>query len=121
MVKSILKDVKDIVAGVGNEHEVELKLKVISNSNAARLKYSHPLVKTTVAVMKELGLKPTSGSSESELSIFLAHSIPAVTLGISRGRDYQHESSSVEIEPIFKGIAQVVGVLQAIDGGVCDG
>ena len=121
MVKSILKDLKDIVAGVGHEYGVDLNLKVISNSNAARLKYSHSLVKSTVEVMQKLGLKPTSGSSESELSIFLTHKIPAVTLGITRGLDYKHDNSRVKIEPMFRGIAQVVGVIQAIDNGVCDG
>ena len=115
------QDIKDIVAGVGHEYGVDLILKVISNSNAARLKYSHPLVKETVAVMQKLGLKPTSGSSKSELSIFLAHKIPAVTLGITRGRNFQHDNSRVQIEPMFRGIAQVVGVIQAIDGGACDG
>ena len=121
MTKSILKNIKDIVAGVGHEYEVDLNLKVISNSNAARLAYSHPLVKGTVEVMQKLGLKPTSGSSESELSIFLAHKIPAVTLGITRGRHHLLEKSRVKIEPMFRGIAQVVGVIQAIDDGVCDG
>jgi len=26
----------------------------------------------------------------------------------------------MEIEPMFKGIAQIIGVLEAIDSGVCD-
>ena len=59
--------------------------------------------------------------SASELSIFLAQKIPAVTLGITRGSNYQHDNSRVKIDPIFTGIAQVIGVLQAIDNGVCDG
>ena len=121
MAKSILKDIKDIAAGVGHEYGVDLILKVISNSNAARLKYSHSLVKEAVEVMKTLGLTPTSGSSASELSIFLAQKIPAVTLGITKGSNYQHDNSRVKIDPIFTGIAQIVGVLQAIDRGVCDG
>ena len=121
MAKSILKDIKDIAAGVGHEYGVDLILKVISNSNAARLKYSHSLVKGAVEVMKALGLTPTSGSSASELSIFLAQKIPAVTLGITKGSNYQHDNARVKIDPIFTGIAQIVGVLQAIDRGVCDG
>ncbi len=120
MVKSIFKDVKDIMEGVGHEYEVELKLKTISNLNAAKLKYNHPLVKSTVAVMHELGLKPTSGPSESELSIFLSRKIPAVTLGITFGKNEQEKDAQVEIEPMFKGIAQIIGVLMAIDSGVCD-
>ena len=46
--------------------------------------------------------------------------IPAVTVGVTRGYNYYHEDATMEIEPMFKGIAQIVGVIQAIDAGVCD-
>ena len=70
--------------------------------------------------MKKLDLTPVSGPSESELSIFLSRKIPAVTLGITRGVNYHQQNASVEIEPISKGIAQIIGVIMAIDSGVCD-
>ncbi len=120
MVKSILNDIKDIVEGISHEHEVDLKLKTISNINAARLKFNHPLVKSTVAVMETLDIKPVSEPSESELSIFLSHKIPAVTLGITHGENYHQLNARAEIEPMFKGIAQIIGVIMAIDSGVCD-
>ena len=120
MVKSILNDIKDIVEGISHEHEVDLKLKTISNINAARLKFNHPLVKSTVAVMETLDIEPVSEPSESELSIFLSHKIPAVTLGITHGENYHQLNASAEIEPMFKGIAQIIGVIMAIDSGVCD-
>ena len=120
LVKAIFNDIKDILAGISHEYEVELNLKTISNLNAARLRYNHPLVKSTVAVMQELELKPISGSSESELSIFLSRKVPAVTLGITKGENHYERNAQVEIDPIFKGIAQIIGVIQAIDSGVCD-
>ena len=120
MVKSIFNDIKDIVEGISHEHEVELKLKTLSNINAARIKFNHPLVKSTVDVMKKLDLTPISEPSESELSIFLSRKIPAVTLGITRGEKHQHINATAEIEPMFKGIAQIIGVIMAIDRGVCD-
>jgi di/tripeptidase len=97
-----------------------LKLKTLSNIHAARLKFNHPLVKSSVTVMKKLDLIPVSEPSESELSIFLSRKIPAVTLGITRGENLHQQNASVEIEPISKGIAQVIGVIMAIDSGVCD-
>ena len=120
MVKSIFNNIKDIVEGISHEYEVELKLKTLSNIRAARIKFNHPLVKSTVDVMKKLGLTPVSEPSESELSIFLSRKIPAVTLGITRGENYQQTNAMVEIEPMFKGIAQIIGVIMAIDSGVCD-
>jgi tripeptide aminopeptidase len=120
MVKSIFNDIKDIVSGTGHEFEVNLKLKTISNVHASNIKFNHPLVKNVVAVMNKLGIKPMSEPSESELSIFLSRKIPAVTLGITKGYNYHQENARVEIEPMFKGIAQIIGAIKAIDSGVCD-
>lgn len=120
MVKRMFSEVEDIVEGISHEHSVELKLDVITTLNAATLKYRHPLVKSAVAVMERLGLKAISESSESELSIFLSKQIPAVTLGITTGKNAHLENASIKIDPMFIGIAQVLGVLAAIDNGVCD-
>ncbi len=120
MVKSIYNDIKDIVDGIGHENEVDLNIKTISNLKSARLKFNHPLVKSTAAILKSLGIKPISKSTESALSIFLSRKIPSVTLGITYGEHYYTDKATMEIEPMFKGIAQVVGVIKAIDSGVCD-
>jgi len=120
MVKSIYSDINDIIEGISHQYEVELKRKTISNLSAASLKYNHPLVKSASAIIESLGIKPISDPSESELSIFLAHKIPAVTLGITLGENIHLENSMMEIEPMYKGIAQIVGAIMAIDKGVCD-
>ena len=120
MVKSIYSDIKDIVDGIGHESEVGLSIKTISNLKAARLKFNHPLVKNAAAVLDSLGIKPVSKSTESALSIFLSRKIPAVTLGITHGENYYTAKATMEIEPMFTGIAQIIGVLKAIDSGVCD-
>lgn len=115
MVKSVYGDIADIVTGVGHEFGLKLTLETISNLYAARLPYSHPLVKTAGAVMEALGLTPLGAPAESELSILLARQIPAVTLGLTRGENYHQINSSMEIDPMFTGIAQVLGVIAAID------
>lgn len=120
MVKSIFNDIKDIIAGTGHEYEVDLELKTISNVRASKIQFNHPMVKNVVNVMKKLDIKPVSEPSESELSIFLSRKIPAVTLGITKGDNYHQQNARVEIEPMFKGIAQIIGAIMAIDSGVCD-
>ncbi|MFC1885607.1 hypothetical protein ACFLZM_00905 [Thermodesulfobacteriota bacterium] len=120
MVKAIFKDIQDIVEEISHEYEVELKLTTISNLTASRLRFNHPLVKSAGSVMKKLEIKPMTESCESELSIFLSRKIPAVTLGITYGENPQMENASMEIEPMYKGIAQIIGVMKAIDSGVCD-
>ncbi len=120
MVQQMHREIKDIVDGISHEHNVALTLDIITTLNAATLKYRHPLVKAAVAVMKRLGITPVSASSESELSIFLANNIPAVTVGLTDGKDMHLEYASMKIEPLFTGIAQALGIIMAIDQGVCD-
>lgn len=120
MVKLLFENIKDIVTGIRYENEVDLTLETISNLRAARLRYTHPLVKSIVTIMEKLNLEPFSEPSESELSIFLSRGIPAVTLGITYGEGYQQIDASMQIEPMFTGIAQVIAAIMAIDSGVCD-
>lgn len=120
MVKEVYGKMEDIVEGIGQEHSVALKLETITVQNAAALKYGHPLVKCTVAVMKSLGLKPVSESSESELSVFLSRNIPTVVLGMTTGKNAHLANATMRINPMFTGIAQIIGLLLAIDKGLCD-
>jgi len=120
MVKSIYNDIKDIVDNISHEYAVELALSIVSNLDACRLKYNHPLVKSAAAVMKKLNVHPFSQPSESACSIFLSRDIPSITIGLTRGEDYYSANCKMKIEPLFTGIAQLVGVVMAIDKGVCD-
>jgi tripeptide aminopeptidase len=120
MVKTIFEDIKDMVTGISHEFGVRMKLETISTVDASRLRYNHPLVKAAGQIMRTLGIDTVGEPSESELSILLSKKIPAVTLGLTHGENHHQARSQLEIEPMFTGIAQVIGVLQAIDSGVCD-
>ena len=120
VVKNLFGEIKDLVEGISHRYEADIHLKTISNLKASRLKHNHPLVKQAAAVLNTLGIKPVTKPTESALSIFLSRKIPAVTLGISFGENRYMENATMEIEPMYKGIAQVIGVLKAIDSGVCD-
>jgi acetylornithine deacetylase/succinyl-diaminopimelate desuccinylase-like protein len=121
MVKALFDDIQDIVYGVNNAYAVELKLRRISNLNATRLDFGHPLVKCASKVLHRMGVEIVSNPSETALSIFLQRNIPAITLGLTDGTNYHTEDSIIEISPIFKGIAQTVALVMAVDNGVCDG
>lgn len=120
IVNEIFEDVKDIVDSFGRFYNVDLKFETISNLHAAGLEFNHPLVKSATEVMHALGLEPVIKSSESDLSILLSNQIPCVTIGMTRVAKFKQESS-IEIEPMFKGIALLIGILMAIDQGNYDG
>ena len=70
--------------------------------------------------MEALGIQPDQGHSPSELSELISRDIPAVTLGITHGEKNRKKPDYVMIEPILRGVAQLIGVPVAIDEGACD-
>lgn len=121
MVEETFEKVDDICGNVSHKTGVKIHLKRVSSVAAAKLTYHHPLVQSAMKIMEILEISPRFESSESELSVFLSHNIPAITMGVGLGDNHHKEDEQVMIESIFKGIVQIIGVILAIDGGVCDG
>lgn len=120
MISRIQQRIDDIVAEVSARHAVDARLDCFFRREAGGVAFSHPLVKCTLDVMETLGIAPDQGHSPSELSEFIARGIPAVTLGITHGERHRRRPDHVLIEPLLTGVAQIIGVLLAIDSGACD-
>ncbi len=121
-VDRIIREIEAICFEMSARHAVEAKLDVFFRTRAGGIPFGHRLVSTSIEVMRKLGIEPDQKHSPSEVSEMIARDIPAVTLGITRGRKHQRPKPDyVLIEPILRGVAQVVGVLLAIDSGACDG
>ncbi len=118
MVKTLYSDIRDIVDEINKAFAVELKLNRISNLNATRLPYNHPLVKCASRILNRLGVEAVSEPSETALSIFLHRKIPAITLGLTSGDNFHQDGAMIEIEPMFKGISQIPALIMAMDNGV---
>lgn len=120
MIERVEREIGDIVMENGSRHAVTAELDVFFRRRAGGLRFSHPLVRSAHEVMLALGIEPDQGHSPSELSEFISRGIPALTLGISRGEKHRTEPDYVEIEPIIRGVAQLIGTLMAIDAGVSE-
>jgi acetylornithine deacetylase/succinyl-diaminopimelate desuccinylase-like protein len=120
MVRALYADIRDIVHGTNKAFSVELKLNRISNLNVTRMNYNHPLIKCASRILNRLEVEIFSEPSQSTLSIFLHRKIPAVTLGITRGDNFHQDDAMIEIEPMYKGIAQILALLMAMDKGMCN-
>ena len=70
--------------------------------------------------MESLSIRPKVAPSVGDISALIDRNIPGVTLGMSQAKNLHEESETVEIKPICKGIAQLIGVLRAIDEDLCD-
>ncbi len=121
MVDQLWAKVRDAVADVRARRQAPLTCECFSRRKAAAVRYSHPLVKAAANIMRALEITPQPLCSVSELSAILAAGITAITLAISEGEEHGEAHEKVAIKPVSRGVAQIIGVLLAIDRGLCDG
>lgn len=120
MVQSLNQKINDIATEVSSRTGQSVEVDIISQAKPGGIDFSHPLVADAREILNTLDVKPRIRPSTSELSAFIDAKIPALTIGLSRGENLGHKDESIEITPIYKGIAQLLGILQVIDGGLCD-
>lgn len=121
VIERIQGQLQDIVAEMTARHAIDAELDCFFRREAGGIPFAHPLVKTVTEVMSQLDIPADQGHSPSELSEFISRGIPAVTLGITSGeKNKAKKPDHLLIEPILRGVAQVLGVILAIDRGACD-
>ncbi len=112
--------IQDIVKEVSSKTGDEVELDIFARRRPGGIPYAHPLNKCARSVMNQLDIEPRLAPSTSELAALIDKEIPALTLGITSGDRIHKMDESVKIKPIYKGLAQIIGILIATDGGFCD-
>ena len=112
--------IRDIVEHVTRETGATVNFEVIARTNYGGLDREHPVVLQSRRIITALGTQPLKERYSSSVSSFVEQDVPAVTVGISTGQNLNEPDEEVAIEPMLKGVAQLVGILLAIDGGCCD-
>lgn len=120
LVQDIHQSMQEIVSEVSSRSGDTINLDIFAQRQPGGISFSHPLVRHTRRIMEQLELEPRPGPSISELSAFIDKDIPALTLGLTQGDNIQEENETIEIDPVYTGIAQIIGTLLAIDGGYCE-
>lgn len=120
MVQDIHQSMQEIVTEIASQSGDSIHLDIFVRREPGGISFLHPLVRHTRRIMDQLDIAPRPGPSTSELSAFIDQNIPAITLGLTHGDNIHETNESIEIEPIYTGIAQIIGTLLAIDGGYCE-
>jgi tripeptide aminopeptidase len=122
MVEDVRSRIEEIVYEAAAQSGAEAKADFFGKRIPGGIPFSHPLVRSAKTIMGELGIEPRTGPSISELSAFLDRATPAITIGITRGEEkekHDDELDTLRIEPVFDGVTQLIGLLLAIDNGLC--
>lgn len=120
VVQQIREGIHDIVADIASKYNAKIEFEVVSCREPGGIDVGHPLVKSCRQVMEKLELKPKIFPSISEVSELIGRGLPAVTLGLTEAVHLHDLDETIRIRPIYKGIAQLLAVLLAIDGGFCN-
>lgn len=120
IVEEAGKTIHDIVMEVSSKTGDEVELDIFARRSPGGIAYGHPLNQCIRDVMESLNIEPRLAPSISELSALIDNNIPAVTLGITTGASTFKTNETIQIEPIYKGLAQLIGTLIAADGGYCE-
>ena len=117
--EAIHRQIEDIVSEVASQTGADVRLDIFAQRNPGGIAFSHPLAKSARKIMQALNIQSRKSPSTSELSAFIDHNIPAITVGMSGGEHQNQINETVLIQPIFTGLAQLIGILMAIDRGYC--
>ena len=78
------------------------------------------MVKNMRRILAELDVKPHVEPSVGELSELIYKEIPSVTIGLTNGSHKNEVEETIQIQPAFDGLAQLLALISAVDGGLCD-
>ncbi len=120
VVESTGQTIEDIVMEVTSKTGDEIELDIFAKRSPGGIPYAHPLNKCARKVMSELKIEPRLAPSTSELAALIDKNIPSLTLGITSGDNIHKKEEAILIKPIYKGLAQIIGMITAIDGGHCE-
>jgi len=114
-LEALLKKVRSILDLVRYERRVEVVFDLAAELGAENLGWTHPLTAAAVQVFGALGLEPNVYPSVSELYYFLKRGLPAITIGVANGNDYHEDNANASLPSLYTGLAQITGILMAID------
>lgn len=120
LVSRVGEQITDIVAETSSQTGADVDFRVLARRRPGGIPFAHPLAATARGILRSLGINPRISPSTSELSAFIDNRIPAVTIGLTEGEAHDEVTERLEIEPLFLGLAQLVALLVAIDGGIAD-
>lgn len=120
VVEKAGETIQDIVMEVSSKTGDQVELDIFAKRTPGGVPFAHPLTNCARTVMDTLDIEPRLAPSTSELSALIDSQIPALTLGITVGERTFKTNETIQIEPIYKGLAQLIGIILAVDGGYCE-
>jgi len=120
IVDRIHQQIGDITAEVSSHSGADIHFEVVSRRDPGGISFAHPLTQTARSILKEMDVPARISPSTSDLSAFVDKGIPGITIGLTNGEYLNEVQENIEIEGLYKGLAQLIALILAMDKGCCD-
>ena len=120
IVSGLATKIRNLAEEMTSLTGAHVRFKEIARRKPGGTDFSHPLNTIGREILKKLGVTPRITPSTSEVAALIDKGIPAVTIGLSNGENAGEIDETIELEPISKGLAQLLAILKAIDMGCAD-
>ncbi len=115
----ITEKIDSVITELSKEYKVKIDFNIIARTRFGGMDTRHFFVLQARRVLTTLGIHPGENPYSSVVSGFVENSIPAMCIGITTGENINYHDERIDISPIMKGVAQLIGLLLSIDGGCC--
>lgn len=96
----------------GSFAQVQAEMALIGQRPAGEIPADHPLVRLAAACLEAQGLPPRLNIGSTDANVPLSRGLPAICLGITTGGGAHTLHEYILTEPIGRGLAQLVGVVE---------
>ena len=120
VIDDIEKLLNEICEQFSLESGTEVKMETVAKRQNCGIPFTHPLVKTTRSIMHKAGITPKVDPSTGDLNALIRAGHPGVTLGLTTVENMREENETIHLDPLYAGMAQLITLLQAIDGELCE-
>lgn len=90
-----------------NSDRIKTRIDILGERPAGETEPSATLVRTAIAILKNLGFEPELNASSTDANIPISRGIPAICVGLTHGAGAHRVEESIEIAPIEQGMAQL--------------
>jgi acetylornithine deacetylase/succinyl-diaminopimelate desuccinylase-like protein len=88
--------------------DLPFTIEVVGDRPAGSISPKHPLVQTALGALELVGIQGVLENGSTDANVPLAHGVPAVTVGITRGGNAHRLDEYIETEPVGDGLHQLV-------------
>lgn len=96
-----------------SKNGITFDIEVVGDRPAGHISTQHIIVQNALAILKRQGIRGALEIGSTDGNIPLSHGCPTVTVGMTRGGNAHRLDEYIEVEPVSKGLRQLIVLVLA--------